>query len=448
MSYRALGVAMLITLASLAPPAVSQGERALDEVKERGFDFKKVPVELSPVVEGKIWRATGASNTYLVQTSAGGVLIDSGLSYQTKRQMELLESVLEGPLLYILLTHSHSDHVGGVKRWLAKYPKAKVVAHEAFVPMHHELTILGPYYGRRGQVMLPNLVASGRVALKKDPLLEYGGIEPDLLVDNDEPLTLEVGDTRFELEPMPAGEGPDGMGVWIEEHRILFTGDLTGPHFPMWPNLYSVRGERYREFLPYIASLERAMELDPAIVAHGHFDVIYGEDYLRKALKRQRDAVRYVHDAVVDAMNQGKSLPEVMREVTLPEELTLSQGYGKVDWSVRGLWETYTGWFDFESTTGLYPVPARDVYADLVLAAGGPGPILEAAQARLANGEPVHALHLIEVAEAAKSTPALLLPLKLRALEALRERAVSTYNSFFEVSWLDARIAEVRAQLD
>jgi glyoxylase-like metal-dependent hydrolase (beta-lactamase superfamily II) len=447
MSYRTLGVAILAA-AILSLPGVGLAERALDEVKERGFDFKKMPVELHPVVAGKIWRASGASNAYLVQTSDGGVLIDSGLSYQSKQQMKLLESVLEGPLLYILLTHSHSDHVGGVKRWRKKYPSARIVAHEAFVPMHHELTILGPYYGRRGAIMLPDLVASGRKAISKDPLLEYGGIEPDLLVDNDEPLTLEVGDTRFELEPMPAGEGPDGMGVWIEEYRILFTGDLTGPHFPMWPNLYSVRGERYREFLPYIASLERAMELDPAIVAHGHFDVILGEDYLRKALRRQRDAVRYVHDAVVDAMNAGKSLPETMREVTLPEELKLSQGYGKVDWSVRGLWETYTGWFDFESTTGLYPVPARDVHGDLVVAAGGPGPILDAAKARLANGEPVHALHLIEVAESAKATPAVLLPLKLRALEALRERAVSTYNSFFEVSWLDARIAEVRAQLD
>ena len=35
---------------------------------------------------------------------------------------------------------------------------------------------------------------------------------------------------------------------------------------------------------------------------------------------------------------------------------------------------------------------------------------------------------------------------KSQALEMLRERAKTSYNNF-EVSWLDARIAEVRAQL-
>ncbi|MFP6640233.1 MAG: alkyl sulfatase dimerization domain-containing protein, partial [Myxococcota bacterium] len=235
---------------------------------------------------------------------------------------------------------------------------------------------------------------------------------------------------------------------WLPDRRILFTGDLTGPHFPAFPNLYSIRGERYREFLPYIRSVNQAIELEPRIIAHGHFDVIRGSDYIRRALTRQRDAVQYVHDETVAGMNEGKSLDQLMREIQLPPELALSEGYGRVMWSVRSLWETYTGWFDFESTTGLYPVPARQIYPDLVAAAGGVDPILTRARARLEAGQPVQALHLVEVAEASEPNEKKVLLLKKRALEVLRNRAVAGKLNFYEVSWLDARLKEVNQSLD
>ena len=426
------------------PPALAEEPRAIDEVKERAWDFPKIPVRREPVAEG-VWRATGVSNAYLVAVPGGYVLIDSGLPHQARAQMKLLEEVMEGPLLYIVLTHSHIDHVGGAKLWAEKYPDAKVVVHEAFPAMQQTLVELAPYFARRGAMAMPGLVASTGASGQADPLLAQGGLEPDILVDDDEPRVLEFGERRLEVLPMPGGEGADGLTVWFPERGILFSGDLTGPHFPAFPNLYSIRGERYREFLPYVRSLDAALALEPEVVAHGHFDVIRGQDYIREALARQRDAVQYVHDQTVAGMNAGKSLPDLMSEIELPPDLALSEGYGRVSWSVRSLWETYTGWFDFESTTSLYPLPARAVYPDLVAAAGGVDPILTRARARLTAGEPVAALYLVEVAEAASPENPGVLALKQQCLEALRERAVAGRNNFYEVSWLDARLAEVRS---
>mgnify|MGYP003342967466 CR=1 FL=1 len=49
----------------------------------------------------------------------------------------------------------------------------------------------------------------------------------------------------------------------------------------------------------------------------------------------------------------------LMREIELPTELRVGQGYGKVAWAVRTIWETYIGWFKFASTTELYPDSAE-----------------------------------------------------------------------------------------
>ena len=47
------------------------------------------------------------------------------------------------------------------------------------------------------------------------------------------------------------------------------------------------------------------------------------------------------HDQTVAGMNAGKDVYTLMREITLPPELDVGQGYGKVSWSVRAIWENY-----------------------------------------------------------------------------------------------------------
>ncbi|MEE3326290.1 MAG: MBL fold metallo-hydrolase, partial [Myxococcota bacterium] len=358
-----LGLILIALIPLWALSATGSPEkRPLHEVKERAWDFPKTPVVREEIEPG-IWRATGVSNSYLVEVPEGYVLIDSGLPHQARKQKALLEEVMEDkPLLFIVLTHSHIDHAGGAKLWRADHPGARIVAHESFVPMQRTLVELGPYFGKRGAMAMPNLVSATARSRDTDPLLTGGNIKPDLLIDDDQSLTLDLKGKQVEILPMPGGEGADGLTVWLPKEEILFTGDLTGPHFPAFPNLYSVRGERYREFLPYIRSVDQAIKLNPRVIAHGHFDVIRDREYIREALTRQRDAVQYVHDQTVEGMNQGKGLYELMATIQLPPELALSEGYGRVMWSVRALWETYTGWFDFESTTSLYPVTARQVY--------------------------------------------------------------------------------------
>ena len=50
-------------------------------------------------------------------------------------------------------------------------------------------------------------------------------------------------------------------------------------------------------------------------------------------------------------MNDGKDVFTLMREIKLPAELDIGETYGKVSWSVRGIYEGYVGWFDLNPAT-------------------------------------------------------------------------------------------------
>jgi alkyl sulfatase BDS1-like metallo-beta-lactamase superfamily hydrolase len=112
---------------------------------------------------------------------------------------------------------------------------------------------------------------------------------------------------------------------------------------------------------------------------------------------------------------------------------------------VRAVWEEYTGWFRHESTTELYAVPPRSVWPELTELAGGADVLAARALRRVGAGEPVEALHLVEVALAAEPGNKTVLQAQLAALEALvdRNRGVA----FDELGWLEGQIMNVQAAL-
>ena len=193
---------------------------------------------------------------------------------------------------------------------------------------------------------------------------------PVVDLDFEDTLTLEVGGRRMELISVPGGETTDSLVVWLPDERICLCGNTFGPIFGHIPNLVTMRGDRYRDALTAIASVERVRDLQPELLVTGHFAPIAGADRINAELTRLRDAIQYIHDQTVAGMNAGKDVRTLMREIALPAEYEVGQGYGKVAWDVRAIWENYSGWFHHRSTTELYPVGFDAVTADVVELAG------------------------------------------------------------------------------
>jgi alkyl sulfatase BDS1-like metallo-beta-lactamase superfamily hydrolase len=168
-----------------------------------------------------------------------------------------------------------------------------------------------------------------------------------------------------------------------------------------------------------------------------------GRALIRSELERIRDATLFVHDETVKGMNHGKDVHTLMREIQLPPHLEVGEGYGKVAWDVRAIWENYAGFFHHRSTTELYGVPVESVYGDLSELSGGADAVAARARERLAAGEPQAAIHLVEVALGGDPGNRTALEVGLAA-----HRLLDTESENFWLSaWLRKQIASLEARL-
>lgn len=374
----------------------------------------------------------GFGNTFMIRTSEGNVIIDTSIPAHAQKHKQLLTADNKGPIKYIILTHGHGDHIGGLPLW--REPATQVIAQKNHVEFMHYQARLGEFYAKRNAAQF----GGGLGARSNTPWPgNYGAkIQPNILFDEKYAFTL--GGVEFEIYSAPS-ETYDHLFVWVPKYKAIFSGDV---YYESFPNLYTLRGTEPRWALDYIKSLNAIMALKPEIVLPSHGLPIRGADEVNRRLTRYRDAIQYVHDEVVKGMNAGKDVYALMREIKLPSSLEVGESYGKLTWSIRGIYEGYVGWFDLNPVT-MYETAASSVYPDVVRAAGGVDAITALASKRIEAGEAVEALHLTDIALVADPNNKRTLEARLKALEILRGRCKNTN----ERGWLDYSIGLAKSKL-
>lgn len=379
------------------------------------------------------------SNAYLVTTDDGDVLINTGFMDNAERNAELLAPCRSGPLRRIILTQSHADHFGGVPFF--REEGTQVIAGLGFAENAGDMLALMPYFGPRtrrlwGSIIARRPQAGGRPL--PPPL-----VVPDVMVDSR--YAFEQGGRRFEIFHTPDGETTDSLTVWLPDEAIVFTGNLLGPVFLSMPFLSTLRGDKPRSVRSYLASLDKVRQLNAQMLITGHGQPIIGRETVRASLDKLHAAVSYVRDETLAGMNAGKDVHTLMREVVLPEHLKIGEFHGKVSWAVRTIWLEYSGWFMHESTTELYDVPLSSIHADLAELAGGADVLAGRAREKLEGGQPLQAIHLLDIALGADPTNRLALLIKKAAHEQLLAECGGANLS--ETGWLNTQIAAVAAAL-
>ncbi len=311
-----------------------------------------------------IWMSPGWSNTYLLPTDDGRVVINTGMGFEGPLHRRAFDAVDPSPTRAVLLTQGHYDHVGGID--VVKDADSDVVAQANFTMWRDDNERLEAFRSRNSAFAFIDAILAAMEYARSVGVGAVPQARPEPTVVVDDRLELTIGGRDLVLIATPGGETFDSMVVWLPQSRTLFSGNMFGPLFGHVPNLVTIRGDRYRDALTYIDSLDVVAELAPDRLVTGHFDPVEGADRIAEEVAALQEAMQWVHDRTVDGMNAGSDVHTLMREVRVPEHLDVGEGYGQTKWNVRAIWENYAGWFHHRSTTELYGVPPLAVAPDLV----------------------------------------------------------------------------------
>jgi alkyl sulfatase BDS1-like metallo-beta-lactamase superfamily hydrolase len=392
----------------------------------------------APAIElgNDIWMSPGLSNSYLLRSDDGPVIVNTGMGFEGPLHQRAYAGVNDGPTRAVIFTQGHYDHVGGVD--VLRDASTEIIAQADFHIWRADNERLEAFRSRNAAFAWIDAIMAAAEHAQSVGVGQVAQARPEPTTTFDDRLELSIGGRRFELLSVPGGETTDSLAIWLPDEATVFTGNMTGPLFGHVPNLVTIRGDRYRDPLAYIMSLQRVRDLRPEQLVTGHFDPVIGADRIDAEFNAMIDAMQWVHDRTVDGMNRGCDVYTLMRDVKVPDHLDVGEGYGKTSWNVRAIWETYAGWFHHHSTTELYDTPADAVAGDVVATAGADA-LVAAARAHVDAGRPVEALHLTDIVLAAEPRHVGGRATAAAATRALLDRS----NNFWESAWLRRSIAQL-----
>ena len=214
-------------------------------------------------------RAHSGDSAFLIDDGHTSVLYDTGFGFTGKRIAENIRSLLGGRTLdYILLTHSHYDHVLAAPHICRCYPGAKVIAGG------YACKVFAKPTAREA------MRALDRSAAQKMGITDYEDLTDELHVDlavrdGDE---IACGDMKFRVISLP-GHTKCSIGFYLEEERLLLASETLGVYFGRgtYIPIYLVG---YQMTLDSFEKAEK-LDLDRLLIPHyGVIDRQEAQDFL------------------------------------------------------------------------------------------------------------------------------------------------------------------------
>lgn len=395
-----VSLALCIAGCAATKPLDTLDIAAQPDLAAHSSEFTKQIIEVAHGVHVAV--GFGLANSILIEGEGGVIIIDTMESAESALPVkEEFNKINSKPVKAIIYTHFHSDHTFGAKV-MAGDDAPDVYSHaDTLTYLDRIVNITRDITYKRAMRQFGTLLPEGGLInagigprLKFDKNSTVALIRPTKTF-SEESIDLEIVGIKLSLIHAP-GETPDQIVVWLPDKKVLVCAD---DYYKSFPNLYAIRGTAYRDVMLWVRSLDKMRSLRPDFLVPCHTLPVVGAENIYETLTNYRDAIQFVHDQTIRHMNAGLSPDEIVEKVKLPKHLAslpyLQEYYGTVEFSVRGIFDGYLGWFSGDSVDlkALSPSEEAIRFAQL---AGGKDKLLDHAENALDTGDYQWALVLID----------------------------------------------------
>lgn len=213
---------------------------------------------------------------YLVNGSEQSVLLDAGMTADAETLSDQIHHQLNDPsrFTWILLTHSHYDHLGGVPFLVTRFPHLKVAAHP------HVSEILN----KANAVKLIQQLNAGYAEYhrKRNPNIQFTSFQIDRFLSDNE--LIEIGDVSIQVIYTP-GHTRGCISFYVLPDQALFSSDVIGA--PTTTGF--IQPAFLSDYSKYLNSLYEFTKLEIEVLCLPHGGAIKdsnpAQSYIQKAIE-------------------------------------------------------------------------------------------------------------------------------------------------------------------
>jgi linear primary-alkylsulfatase len=386
----------------IAPNGAIANKKVLDGID--AVTWLKPTIEQP--VEG-IWTlgGYGLAPISVIDSEEGLIVFDTG---DTKHDGELLLEAIrtfsEKPIKVIIYGHSHTVFGAGVLAegnndvMVIGHPDLNDVVEKNLeaggLPSYYQE--IGPYLAARAGIQfnnyLPKEGPDAAVVPMVLPNVESAFIPVNTPVENHQEMTV-LG-IKMQFFTKYGSDDKVHTAVWLPERKQLFTTLL-------WlspPQLYSLRGDVFRDPREWIEGLKEQRNLQPEVVISAAARPVVGKNNVRKILDGYMDGASFVLDQTLRGILAGLGPDDLKHFVRFPKYLdevpNNLQAYGEISTYPPAIYYKAVGWYDNDAAN-LKSISPDDEASRIVPLLGGREKVLLSARDAMDKNEFAWAAQLV-----------------------------------------------------
>lgn len=248
------------------------------------------------------WPGGEGSTIFFLDTDKP-TIIDVGQLFSAEEAIEMTKDALHGRKLeYILLSHSHYDHIGALSEFRKAFPEAVTFGSE----------VTAYVFSRPGAIKVMKELSEqavklylGEDGLSKAPQFDPSGFTVDNIVKDGD--CIDLGNTKLEVFEAP-GHTNCSVVFYDADNKVMFTAESTGAH----PTPEYTHVPYLKSFKDCIESIHKckAKGAERVFVPHlGEYEWGSASQYFDLGEK----SANWSKQLIIDAACEGKTDEEIIQ---------------------------------------------------------------------------------------------------------------------------------------